>query len=101
MKISFDYDGTLTKPAIQVKALDAIKNKDQVYIITARNESDSAQVYHTANKLGISRSNIHFTNGKDKWEEIAKLGIELHYENNPTQVMSIRKNTNCKVKYVK
>ena len=93
-KISFDYDQTLSTEAGKKKAEAAIKAGNDVYIITARQESgDNKDLYSTAEKLGISKYHIHFTNGKDKWEEVERLGIDIHYDNNQEQIDKIKKNT--------
>lgn len=94
MKISFDYDGVLsTSPG---KALATIKMKQGhlVYIVTARQDKDSEEVYNTAKELGIPRQRVHFTNGEDKWHAIKRLGIQMHYDNNKEQVDKINTNTN-------
>jgi hypothetical protein len=99
MKISFDYDGVLsTAPG---KALASIKMKQGhlVYIVTARQDSDSETVYNTAKELGIPRMRVHFTNGSDKWPTIKQLGIQMHYDNNEEQVQKIRENTNSQAQY--
>ena len=93
MKISFDYDDTLTTTKGQEMALNALKNGDDVLILTARQESDSAPVYAMAEKLGIKKSNIHFTNGQDKWKYVIRLHIDRHIDNNQEQIDKIRKFT--------
>jgi len=45
MRVSFDYDDTLTTSKGQQMALNEIKKGNEVLILTARNESDSAPVY--------------------------------------------------------
>lgn len=93
-KISFDYDKTLSTEAGKQKAEEVIKAGNEVYIITARQESDdNKDLYSTAEKLGIAKDHIYFTNGKDKWVEVKRLGIDIHYDNNQEQIDLINKNT--------
>ena len=93
MRISFDYDETLTTTKGQEMALNAIKNGDDVLILTARQESDSAPVYAMAEKLGIKKSNVHFTNGQDKWKFVLRLHIDKHVDNSQEQIEKIKKYT--------
>lgn len=93
MKISFDYDDTLTTTKGQEMALNALKNGDEVLILTARQKSDSAEVYAMAEKLGIKKANVHFTNGQDKWKFVLRLHIDKHIDNNQEQIDKINKYT--------
>ena len=49
-----------------------------------------------ADKLGIKRSNIYFTNGSYKWETIKRLGIGIHYDNNLKEIDLVNSNTDTK-----
>lgn len=93
MKISFDFDDTLTTAKGQEMALNELKNGNEVLILTARQERDSKPVYELADKLGIAHSNVHFTNGQDKWKYIIRYGIDKHIDNNQEQIDKIRKFT--------
>ena len=95
-KVSFDYDDTLTREDIQEKALQLINSGYTVYIVTARNKSNSSGPYDMADKLGIPRSKVYFTNGEDKWKTIKRLKIGKHYDNNQEQVDKINNNTNSR-----
>lgn len=93
-KISFDYDGVLSTD--QGKALLKRKQTEgyPVYIITARQEGDQT-VLNFAHEHSIPRDRVHFTNGKDKWPTIKRLGIMKHYDNNKEQIDKINANTDC------
>jgi hypothetical protein len=93
MKISYDFDDTLSTSKGQQMALNDIKNGNDVLILTARQERDNEEVFKVANKLGIAHSNIHFTNGKDKWSFVIRLKIDKHIDNNKEQVDKINKFT--------
>jgi hypothetical protein len=95
MKISFDYDDTLTTAKGQEMALNELKKGNEVLILTARQESDSASVYAMAEKLGIKKANVHFTNGQDKWKFIIRYHIDRHIDNNQEQIDKIRKFTSA------
>ena len=99
-KVSFDFDDTLSTARGQEIAKRVIREGKQVYIITRRQESASAEVYRIANKLGILRSKVYFTNGAYKWMTIKRLEIGTHYDNNQREIDLIRANTDCKgIKY--
>lgn len=101
MKVSFDFDGVLDTPQGKALARRKINEGDQVYIITARQEATmSKNVYEVAKELGIPRLHIYFTNGKDKWNTIKRLGIDVHYDNNEEQIQKIKDNTNTRAEKV-
>jgi len=94
MKISFDVDGVLTTKQGMALARRKITEGDRVYIVTARNEERmSKRVYEIAAELGIPRLRVYFTGGEDKWKTIRRLGIDVHYDNNPEQIDKINQNT--------
>jgi hydroxymethylpyrimidine pyrophosphatase-like HAD family hydrolase len=95
-RISFDYDGTLSTSKGKETAIDRIKNGNDVYIITARQKSDSESVYNTANELGIDKHHVIFTNGEDKWKYILQYDIDIHYDNNEEQIKKIHDKTNAR-----
>lgn len=94
-KVSFDFDDTLTTERGQSLAKRFITQGKAVYIITRRQDSDSKEVYALADKLGIERSKIYFTNGKLKWETVKRLGIDIHYDNNQNEIDKIEQKTNA------
>jgi hypothetical protein len=95
-KISFDFDDTLSTARGQEIAKRNIREGKQVYIITRRNEYNSSEVYRMADKLGILRSKVFFTNGQYKWMTIKRLGIGTHYDNNDLELKLIKINTDTK-----
>jgi len=94
-KVSFDFDDTLSTKRGQTLAKRLITQGKDVYIITRRQESASAEVYKVADELGIPKSKVYFTNGKMKWETIKRLDIDIHYDNNQQELDLIDKNTNA------
>ena len=95
-KVSIDFDDTLSTPRGQALAKRLISEGKEVYIVTRRQSTDSLAVYAMADKLGIPHSRVYFTNGKMKWEQIKKLGIGTHYDNNQREVDLINKNTEAR-----
>lgn len=93
-RISFDYDGTLSTTKGKELAAEKIASGHDVYIITARmREDNNDAVYTTAERLGIRRTHIKYTNGQDKWKYMTRYDIDIHYDNNQDQVDKINQNT--------
>jgi hypothetical protein len=85
LKISFDYDGTLTtaKGLEKAKSLNA-----DLYIISAR--SIKVTLKDIADKLNIPYSRVFATgSNKAKIEKIKELGISKHYDNNPDVIKEL------------
>ena len=92
-KVSIDYDDTLSTIKGQALAQRLINTGFDVHIVTKRNSNYSAEVYQTAEKVGIAKDKVHFTNGQPKWRTLSRLGISRHYDNNPDEIKSIEDNT--------
>ena len=88
-RISFDYDGVLSTPEGKRLAKNKIADGFEVLILTARRKTDAQSVYNTADRIGISRANVIFTEGKDKYTFVMKHHIGTHYDNNQEQVDKI------------
>jgi len=108
-KISFDFDGTLVddfygehnsqKEEIQKICKDLIDNGHNVFIVTKRfgpefsnsgKKNEHLEVYELAEKLGIRKENIHFTNREWKVVKLGQLDINVHFENSENEVYHIR-----------
>lgn len=95
--ISFDFDDTLTKQKYQDLASKLISEGDKrVIIVTARQDKDMTPVYELASKLGINKSDVFNTNGKDKYPTLQDIGVSVHYDNNQEQIDKINENTDIK-----
>jgi len=74
LKVSFDFDSTLSKTDIQEYAKSLIEKGIEVHIVTDRFEDTTKCAYNNkylfevVNKLGIDKNNIHFLNMKDKYK---------------------------------
>lgn len=81
LKISFDYDETLSTDRGKELAINRINDGDVIYIISARQDKDA--MLSVANELGIPESRVYATgSNKAKVEKIKELGINKHYDNN-------------------
>lgn len=88
MKISFDFDGTISKVSIQEKAIEYIKKGALVYIISARDNKEG--MLDVARKVGISIDRVFATGSNEKKiDKIKELGIDRHYDNNEDVISKI------------
>lgn len=95
MRVSFDFDHTLTNPIYQKLALKFIKVGAEVHITTSRTNDprngkrpyDNREVFAMADKLGIKRSRITFTNYKDKVGFLK--GFDLHFDDDSHEIFEI------------
>jgi uncharacterized HAD superfamily protein len=90
-KISFDFDGVLSEKLWQDFAKQLIDNELDIYIITTRFLAFSEEVYLIAEKVGINKENIFFTEGELKYLKIRELQIDLHFDDNPLEIFEIQK----------
>ena len=90
IKVSFDYDGTLSTDKGMQLAQNEINKSNIVYIISAR--SSKPMMYSRADKINIPHSRIFATgSNKAKIEKIKELGISKHYDNNPDVIDELDK----------
>jgi FMN phosphatase YigB (HAD superfamily) len=92
MLISFDFDGTLSEPAVQEWYQKTHSYRNEYQILTARNEAnhDQSDIYKVAKDLNINR--VYFTNGDYKNEFFVATKqhrLTLHLDDCPDQIESI------------
>ena len=104
LKISFDFDCTLSEHHIQLIAHSMIAAGHEVWIVTARcddrihdNEiteerSINRDLFKIAKKLNIPNERIMMTEGSFKWKTLEKLNIDLHFDDVPEEVELIIRN---------
>lgn len=105
MRITIDYDDTLTRPNIQELAKKLV-NRHEVYILTSRWDSlyrkadkrlhSNDDIYETAEKVGIKPQNVVFTNQASKLEHIHRGRVGLHIDDNEAELKNISALSQCK-----
>jgi hypothetical protein len=119
MRVSFDFDDTLTEPGVAQYAAKLVDRGVDVWIVTARLTDElvkqkygkeiggrvyippfagNQDLYKLANEIGISQSNIKFTNlsGKGEWFK-KHPNFEWHLEDSPKQIFDIENVSNVNV----
>ncbi len=68
VKVSFDFDSTLTRMDVRSYALILMRRGIEIHITTGRtpDREDNTNVFEIANKLYLPLDRIHFLCGKDK-----------------------------------
>jgi len=96
IKVSVDFDSTLTKSCIQRFCSILIKKGIEVHITTSRcsgfrygfGECDNSDLYEIAEQVGIEPWNIHFTNGNFKSDYLSK-DFLFHLDDNEHELERI------------
>lgn len=92
-RVSFDFDNCLQHGYVQLMLERFYKWEDDVYVVTTRNPIfDNLDLFEITDELGIPRENIHFTNFQLKLDTLLRLGINLHFDDDQTEVDDINRN---------
>lgn len=93
MKISFDFDSTLSRPDIQQIADDLSCRGHDIHITTSRhsvwkwggiNETFNEDLFEIAEELSISRDKIHFTDMEPKVDFLE--GFDMHFDDDEVEI---------------
>ena len=108
MKISFDFDSTLTKPSVFSFALHCIKWGNEVWVITSRSDDKNSptwikngvkfkpnndDLFKITDSLGILRERVIFTNHELKSDFIRGKGFLFHIDDDWVEIKSINETT--------
>jgi hypothetical protein len=99
MKVSFDFDATLSETEVQQFAKELVKKGLEVWIITARIDNETGekngwhwiekqnkQLFDIANDCGIKPENIKFTAMCDKIEFIEGNEFTFHLDDDDYEI---------------
>ena len=88
MKISFDYDDTISTKKGGDLAKQLIADGNDVYIISARNLK--VGMIDRARSIGILTNRVFATgSNENKIAKVKELGIETHYDNNENVIKEL------------
>ena len=66
INVSFDFDGVLSDPSVEVFAKELLADGIDIWVTTSRyNEGSNIDLFIVTERLGIPYSNIVFTGGQD------------------------------------
>lgn len=102
MKISFDFDSTLSRKDVQSFVKDLIVEGHEVWIVTSRCstapalakghwwvEKQNQGLYDVADEVGIPRERIVFTEHVEKIEYLEGKGFVVHVDDDPDELWAI------------
>lgn len=99
IKVSFDFDSTLSEPEVQKLAKFLIDTGVEVWITTSRfgngkepysNWNDD--LYLVAKKVGIKKENVIFCQMSDKWKLLSDKNFAFHLDDDEIEVELIKEN---------
>lgn len=110
-KISFDFDGTMSRKDIRKYAKKLIEEGHDVWIVTSRCATEPAlergwhwverqnqELYDVAEEIGIPRERIIFTEHVDKIEYLQGKEFLFHIDDDADELLEIVKSMDpCKV----
>lgn len=91
MKISYDYDGVLTREEYRADIKQMLAAGYQICIVTSRKDQDP-QVLAMAQTLGITE--VHFT--EDKPAKLKEILADAHFDDNLEVINKIAALKGCK-----
>jgi len=102
MKVSFDFDGTLSRKDVQNFATTLIQSGVEVWIVTSRIATEPAlkkgwhwierqnqELYDVAEKVGVKKENIVFTEFVDKIKFLKDKSFIFHIDDDVDELMAI------------
>lgn len=104
MKISFDFDGTLSKKKVQFFAAKLILEGHEVWVHTTRSNEENQpfwiingvkqkryndDLFQVTNRLGIPKERIIFTNQKFSFEFMNKKNFVMHLDDDWLEIKEL------------
>lgn len=84
MKISFDFDSTLSTLYIQEIAKAMVAAGHDVWVTTSRRPQDCTEVYAVTDVVGIPREKCQFTTFEDKVKFLD--GFDVHFDDDDYEI---------------
>ena len=107
MKVSFDFDNTLTRISVQKYAKELVERGLEVWIVTSRmgfgkepNPTWNDDLFEVAKYVGIKRENIHFCCMANKSEFLKDKGFVFHIDDDNIELSFIKTDTDVKPIYL-
>jgi hypothetical protein len=114
MKVSFDFDHTLSRKDVQVFAKQLVDDGHEVWIVTSRFSDEAAKekkwhwiegqnqkLFDVAEECGIKKENIQFTCMESKSVFLKDKGFIFHLDDDDIELMDIFESKNsCRAIHV-
>lgn len=83
MIIAFDWDGTLSTRRLQVFVKRLMREKHEIWIVTARRENNFSkkEIETIINRMGLTGYNVMYCDDKPKWEYLVMINADLYIDN--------------------
>ena len=94
MKISFDFDNTLSKKSVQQLAIKLKNDGHEIIIVTSRRTNgygilfDNDDLFTVAEKIGIK--DITFTEGLNKVQFLKDKNVDIHVDDDKFELDLLR-----------
>jgi hypothetical protein len=103
MKVSFDFDSTLSLRLVQDYAQSLIKRGFEVWVCTSRfsdenckEVGDNDDLWEVVERLGIPQERIHFTNKEDKYSFFEDKDFIFHLDDDWVELNHINSRTSTR-----
>lgn len=103
LRVSFDYDGTLSRPDVHKFAEQLVQSGIEVWIVTTRYKqydfingrplADNFDLLSVARACGINEKHIVFTSTKPKYQFFKDADFLWHLDNDEVEVREINEHT--------
>lgn len=100
MKVSFDFDSTLTRISVQKYAKELVDRGIEVWIVTSRlgfgeepNSTWNDDLFEVAKYVGIKKEHIHFCCMKDKAIFLKDKGFVFHIDDDNIELSFVKTDT--------
>jgi hypothetical protein len=90
VRFSFDFDGCLGHNKAMQLLASCLCEAHEVFILTSRDGAlDNRDLFEVARAVGIAETNVIFASDSGKAEHFARRGIDLHFDDNMSDVHTI------------
>lgn len=95
LKISFDFDSTLSQEEMQELAIKFLQSGAEVFCVTSRADYheglhfSNSDLFEVTDRIGIKRENITFTSFDDKYKFTKD--YDLHFDDDEIEIDLINK----------
>jgi len=107
MKVSFDFDSTLTRKDVQLFAKELIDRGFEVWIVTSRfgfgqepTKTWNDDLFKVASEIGIPQEHIHFTCITNKSEFLKDKDFLFHLDDDNIELEFIKEETDVEPIYL-